>query len=110
MTFTHYIDGVEVSEPDGWADFEQEVSRDFENRTISIKYPSDATFTGEGYKRLRALFVANDCGIVTYEAYDDCDGVRTLIVSANIILADCEWNLNRCEVNCSLVDDGIGAF
>jgi hypothetical protein len=109
MSFTHYIDGVAVNEPGGWDDFEQEISRDFDTRTISTSFPSEATFTGEGYKRLRALFVADDCGIVSYEAYDECDGLRILIVRADIILADCEWNLNRCEVNCSLVDDGIGS-
>jgi hypothetical protein len=109
MSFTHYIDGVAVNEPGGWEDFEQEISRDFDTRTISVSFPTDATFTGEGYKRLRALFVDNDCGIVSYEAYDECDGLRILIVRADIILADCEWNLNRCEVSCSLVDDGIGS-
>lgn len=109
MIFTHFIDGVPVNEPNGWEDFEQEVSRDFDKRMVTVQYPGDATFTKGGYKRLREMFMESDCGIVVYEAYDECDGVRILLVRANIILADCEWNLNRCEVSCSLVDDGIMA-
>lgn len=109
MTFTHYIDGQVVSEPAGWDDFEQEIARDFDKRMVVVQYPSEATFNLGGYELLRSMFLESDCGIVTYEAYDECDGVRSLLVRANIILADCEWNLNRCSVKCSLVDDGIMA-
>jgi hypothetical protein len=109
MSFTHYIDGIEVNEPNEWPDFEQEIARDFDKRMVTVQYPGDATFTKGGYRRLRDMFMQSDCGIAVYEAYDECDGVRILLVRANIILADCEWNLNRCEVSCSLVDDGIMA-
>jgi hypothetical protein len=109
MSFTHYIDGIEVNEPNEWPDFEQEIARDFDKRMVTVQYPGDATFTKGGYRRLRDMFMESDCGIAVYEAYDECDGVRILLVRANIILADCEWNLNRCEVSCSLVDDGIMA-
>ena len=107
MTFTHYIDGQVVSEPTGWQDFEQEIARDFDKRMVTVQYPSEATFTKGGYALLRSMFLESDCGIVVYEAYDECDGVRSLLVRAHIILADCEWNLNRCEAKCSLVDDRI---
>jgi hypothetical protein len=109
MSFRHTINGTEVSEPKEWNTFEQEIVRDFERRTISIKYPGSTTFTLGGYRMLRDMFVADDCGIVEYECTETCGDLTLLVVRANIILADCKWNLNRCEVECSLVDDGVDA-
>jgi hypothetical protein len=109
MSFRHTINGIEVAEPAEWKTFEQEIVRDLEKRTISIKYPGSSTFTRGGYRMLRDMFVSNDCGIVTYECTETCGNSTLLVVRANIILADCRWNLNRCEVECSLVDDGVDA-
>jgi hypothetical protein len=109
MSFTHYINGSQVQEPLGWRDFAQEITRDREKRTIAIKYPGTATFTKSVYTALRSLFIANDCTIVTYEAWETCGTTTILILRADIILADCKWNLARCTVECSLVDDGIGS-
>jgi hypothetical protein len=109
MSFTHYINGQQVPEPLGWREFAQEIDRDRDKRTISVKYPGTAEFTKSTYALLRALFIANDCTIVQYEAWETCGDSTILILRADIILADCKWNLARCTVECSLVDDGIGA-
>jgi hypothetical protein len=109
MSFTHYINGIPVVEPKEWRNFEQEIVRDLERRTISTKYPGSSTFTRGAYRMLRDMFVAEDCGIVEYQCTETCAGQTLLVVTANIILADCKWNLNRCEVECSLVDDGVDA-
>jgi hypothetical protein len=109
MSFTHYINGIPVVEPKEWRNFEQEIVRDLERRTISTKYPGSSTFTRGAYRMLRDMFVADDCGIVVYECFEECGGTTLLVVRANIILSDCKWNLTRCEVECSLVDDGVDA-
>jgi len=109
MSFTHYINGIPVVEPKEWRNFEQEIVRDLERRTISTKYPGSSTFTRGAYRMLRDMFVADDCGIVVYECFEECGGITLLVVRANIILSDCKWNLTRCEVECSLVDDGVDA-
>ena len=109
MSFFHYIDGQQVDEPKEWKDFAQEVVRDFERRSIGVKYPGTSTFTRGAYRMLRDMFVSDDCGIVEYRCLEECGGLTLEVVRANIILADCKWNLTRCEVECSLVDDGVDA-
>jgi hypothetical protein len=109
MSFTHFIDGTPVSEPREWRDFAQEITRDFQRRTLSVKYPGTSTFTKGAYRMLRDMFEADDCGIVEYVCLEQCGGTTLQVVKANIILADCRWNLTRCEVECSLVDDGVDA-
>jgi hypothetical protein len=109
MSFTHFINGVAISEPIGWKEFAQEISRDRVMRIIALKYPSTASFTQSAYTTLRDLFLVNDCDIVRYEAFETCGAFTTLLIRADIILADCKWNLARCTVECSLVDDGIGS-
>lgn len=64
MSFTHFINGVAISEPIGWKNFAQEISRDREKRIITLKYPSTASFTQSAYTTLRDLFLVNDCDIV----------------------------------------------
>jgi hypothetical protein len=110
MNWQHYINGQEVTAPRGWDGAKQVLKRNIQARTLAVEYQGEVTFVGDGYDMLRGLFVSSaGCAIVQYEAYTMCGGVRVLAVRANIILADCDWNLNRCEVACSIVEDGIGA-
>ena len=110
MMWEHYLDGTLVSSPADFSEAEQVLRRDFTKRIVAVEYRGSVTFTADGHALLRSLFVQGaGCGIVKYEAYTMCGGVRILAIRANIIMADCDWNLNRCEVTCSLVDDGIGA-
>jgi hypothetical protein len=109
MSYRHLLGGIPVEEPNDWDSFDMELSRDFDARTLSVKYPGQAKFSGGGYARLRQLFTTNLCSTTTYEVFEECAGTSYQVVKATIILADCEWNLNRCEVDVSLVDDGIGA-
>lgn len=108
--WTFYLDGVQVAEPHGWSAAQQSIVRDWQRRSIEVQYSGEITFVRGDYTRLRNTFVeSGGCGIVTFEAYAQCGDTSYRVVKANIILADCTWNISRCTVDCSLVDDGVGA-
>jgi hypothetical protein len=107
--FRHTLAGQQVAEPIDWSSFSGEVLRDYRTRTISQGYPTSARFGLDGHAILRALWLSNDCQVVTYQVDEQCGGVWYTVMRANIIVADCVFNLTKCEVQASLVDDGIGA-
>jgi len=105
----HYIGGVQVQQPEGWDGTSMELVRDLRKRIVYPRYPAAITFAGDGYNTLRGLFLTRLCGITTYEVYEQCGGVFQKVIEARIVLSDLEFNLTRCTVEASLVDDGIGA-
>jgi len=108
MSLTHYINGQQVNEPIGAKGLKQEITRKFNERIVLVQFSGTVTFTGKGYRILRDLFEAGTCTVATYEAFEECAGVRRRIISSAIVLTDCEWNLNRCEVDCSITDKDVG--
>lgn len=106
---TVYLDGVEVPQPKDFDRYSQKVERDFERRFIRVAYPGTFTFAGAGYAGLREMFLADTCSVARFEAFDTCGGVRYQLISGDIALADCKWNLRTCTVECSVQDDAIGA-
>jgi len=107
--FRHTLAGQQVAEPIDWSSFSGEVLRDYRTRTISQGYPTSARFGSDGHAILRALWLSNDCQVVPYQVDEQCGGVWYTVMRANIIVADCVFNLTKCEAQSSLVDDGIGA-
>lgn len=106
----HYLNGVEVPEPMAWADFTEELDRDIDSRFISLKYRGTLTFTNEGYALLDSVFRdTGHCGIVSYLAIQQCGGQERIVARGSIIVADIKFNLTKCEAECSIADDGIGA-
>ncbi len=107
---THFLDGIQVSEPKGWEDFAEELSRDGEKRIITVKYDTSLTFTHDGYEYLDNVFKATGhCGLVTYEARQDCGDVQYVCARGVVIVADVRFNIQRCEAEGRIVDDGVGA-
>ena len=105
----HFLDGLPMDEPLGWQDFQEELDRDIRERIISVKYASELTFTGKAYEYLRIQYALGGfCNAIQYEAKQRCGGVLATCAKGDVILADAEWNLTRCEVRVSVVDNGIG--
>ena len=108
--FDIYLNGTLVASPKDWDGYDQEVVRDYKKRFIRVAYPGTFTMTNEsGYPALRSLFVSDMCALVDFEAYETCGTGRYQIVKGQIVLADCEWNLNDCTVSVEVQDEAIGA-
>jgi hypothetical protein len=107
--FRHILNGQLVNEPTDWSSFSGEISRDAKSRTITQSYPSSATFGSDGYALLRSLFVGNLCNIIDYQVDERCGNTWRTALRCKVIIADCVFNLTKCTVQASLVDDSIGA-
>lgn len=108
----HRVNGVQVEDPVGWGDFEEELDRDYDRRIISSKYPAEVTFVGDGCALLRALYDDGLCNDVPYTADLECDGVTDRVIQGIIILSDIEWLFRSdcpMEAKVSVADDGVGA-
>lgn len=109
-TYTFEIDGIDLPPPIDWQDLETELKRDFDKRTISVQYSTTATYGGAGYAYLSEKYAElGHCGEAAVVITETCGGVTTRVVTGRIVLADCKWSLDRCTVECSIVDDGLGA-
>lgn len=106
----HFLSGSEVTEPMGWDQFVEELDRDRDKRFIALKYQGTLTFTHDAYALLDSAFNTDGhCGIIPYEARQWCSGAERIVAKGDIIVADVKFNLTRCEAECSIADDGIGA-
>lgn len=108
-TFTHYLNGSVIPEPGGFADFSEELIRDYDQKIISTKYPLDLVFTEGNYDVLRTLFLSGYCAVATYAATTTCEGEEFDCVRGTIKLGDVQWNLNKCSAQVPVADDGYGA-
>lgn len=110
MELRHYINGTLVEEPAGWGEFTEDIKRNYKARMIGNEYPIDVTFTGGAYAELSSLYDSDPCGIVSYVVKQECgDGIYIDAVKCSIVLADIEFNLDRCTAQVKATDDGIGA-
>ncbi|TXH44719.1 MAG: hypothetical protein E6Q97_32330 [Desulfurellales bacterium] len=110
MSYEIYLNGSLVASPKDWDGYEQEIVRDYKKRFLRIAYPGTFTLTNEsGAPALRALFEADICTIVRFEAYEVCGSRRYQIVNGYVVATDCEWNINDCTVEIEVQDDAIGA-
>jgi hypothetical protein len=108
--YEFYLNGTVIAQPKEWEGFEQEIVRDYKKRFLRIAYPGTFTLTNaSGYLRLRELFEADICSIVSFEAYEVCGNIRYQLAKGSIILSDCKWYLERCTVEVELQDEAIGA-
>ena len=109
MGVTVYIGTVEVPTPGDVDGYVQRIVRDFDRRMIYSESPGTLTFTGGAYKILRDAFLLSFCDSLPVRIYDQCAGVRVLLVSGEIILADVKWSLARCSAEVPIQTSAIGA-
>jgi hypothetical protein len=110
VSYEIYLNGALVASPKNWDGYEQEIVRDYKKRFLRIAYPGTFTLTNEsGAPALRALFEADICTIVRFEAFEVCGAKRYQIVNGYVVATDCEWNINDCTVEIEVQDDAIGA-
>ena len=112
--FEHFLNDTPVEEPRGWKDFKQIIERDENRRFIALKYEGAVTFYGDGFEYLANLRQTREfgfCGLVSYRVYQNCgDGITREAFSANILLTEIEWNITRCEAECTAADASYGSY
>lgn len=105
----HYLNGNVVEEPGNWKDFTEEIERSYSLRLIASQYPNSITFRGEGYAILRNAYLQALCDAFDYRCDFICQGQAYNVARGEIKISDIEWNLNKCEADVKIADDGYGA-
>jgi hypothetical protein len=105
----HLLNGVVVEEPGGWADFTEEIERNFDERIIHLKYSSSLLFIGDGYDTLRRLYEEDYCTEVSYACEQFLQGGWQPICQGTIVLSDIQWNLSKCTADTTITDNTVGA-
>lgn len=108
--FSVWLDGQQFPAPTDWDKFTQELERDFDTRTISEKFRLTLTLTGGAHRYMADKYASEGfCAEVAIAIDQQCVGGAIRVLTGKIILSDCVWTLTACKVECSVVDDGIGA-
>lgn len=94
MKYRFYLDGIEVDEPQGFSDFEEEIIRDEQNRVIYTDLPIELTFFGNGYEYIEGVYQEAYNREIDLAIYRVEGSVMQLYLKAFIKLSNCEFHLS----------------
>jgi hypothetical protein len=108
--YNFYLDDKLLeSTPDGWVDFQQQVSRDIENRRMTITYPTNLTFYGDGFNILfDAIELYGYDKIFKFRAEKINDvGDKSTAILGILFLIDVEFDLTKRTAVVQIKEDGF---
>ena len=110
--FRFYLNDTLVSDPINWADFTETIERQADIKGLLPKYELQMSFTSSGYQLLSELKQSEGfCTLVNLRVEQACDGDNwSTILKGYIIISRCIFHLNKCIVDCDVVDDNYGAL
>lgn len=74
---------------------------------VFVSFENDATFTGGGYEYIYQQ-AQNYCARLSVEIYYVCNGNRKeLLGSGYILISDCVFNKDKCQVKTKILDAGF---
>ena len=96
--FKIYLDDTPLTdEPDGWASFTKQITRDVQSRTIIVSFPTDLVFYGDGWE-----FIYNKFGddgydvLIDFRAVNfDSGGNQISELLGSIIMTDVTFDMVR---------------
>ncbi len=106
-----FLNSQVFNNPADWAGFSTSFKRDYEKRIISVQYTDTITFSGAAHDYILSVKQADGyCAEIDLRTEEQCgNGAWNVMARGKVIMADCEWNETKCTVQCSVVDNGIGA-
>lgn len=107
--FIHYLDDQPFYEPGKFEEFAEELERSFDLRLVAVQYPNTVVFNSGAYAYLRNAYEQNLCISFKYRCEFVCGGLTYVVARGQVNISDIEWNLNKCEANTKIADDGFGA-
>jgi hypothetical protein len=110
--FKFYLDNNQISNPVNWEDFTETLEYDDTIKGILPKYELKLNFVGGGYEYLYSKRVeAGFCQLVELNVEYSCaDGTYKPLLEGYINIARCKFNLNKCYVECDVLDNNYGAL
>ena len=110
--FRFFLDNNQVSDPVNWEDFTETIEYDATIKGILPKYELKLNFVGGGYEYLYSKRVElGFCQIIELRVEFACsDGTFKPLLEGYINIARCKFNLNKCFVECDVLDNNYGAL
>ena len=109
MTFKFYINDAEVTPPDNWNEFQEELVRDDQNRHVYYNYPLELVFIGDGYQAIDDIYQGNYNSQFTLKVVQIDTNPLTLIDTI-VKLSNCTFDLVRKRVTCEIDDASYQAY
>jgi hypothetical protein len=102
------IDGVDRGQPIDAESFSVNISEDKTINSRIISYDNDMTFVGGVYDYLfTKLDQSGFCNLIVVEVQYQCAGVWKRLTNGYIILSECNFMLDMCQVKTKLYDESF---
>lgn len=109
--FRFYFNNTLVDNPINWMEFTETIERDVVINGLLPKYNIKLNFSGGGYNYLYSKrLLLGFCNLVSIRIEQKCAGANyESILDGYVFLSDCKFNLNKCYVECDIIDNNYGA-
>jgi len=101
------INGNTVNDPINWQDFGIRIFRDNTINGLFIEYTTELQWNGLGYEIIRQAYNTDilKCGLLTVTVDYYCGDAPKRLLTGNIVIAECKFDLQRCIVSTKLFDN-----
>jgi len=101
------INGNTVNDPINWQDFGIRIFRDNTINGLFIEYTTELQWNGLGYQTIRQAYNTDilKCGLLTVTVDYYCGDTPKRLLTGNIVIAECKFDLQRCIVTTKLFDN-----
>ena len=102
------IDGADRGQPTNVEDFGVTVNDNTDINARIVSFDNDLLFVGGVYEYLfNKLDTQGFCNLIQVEVQYQCGGLWKRLVNGYIILSECNFLLDRCQVKTKLYDDSF---
>jgi hypothetical protein len=101
------INGNTVNDPINWQDFGIRIFRDNTINGLFIEYTTELQWNGLGYSIIRQAYNTDilKCGLLTVTVDYYCGTTPKRLLTGNILISECKFDLQRCIVSTKLFDN-----
>lgn len=104
------IDGADRGQPIDVEKFGCNIIRDKDLNIVYVKFDNPLTFNGGVYSYIYQKLKDNDyCNLIDVVVNYRCQGNFNLLAKGYIDVSDCEFNLDKCELSCKMIDDSFAS-
>jgi hypothetical protein len=104
------IDGADRGQPTNVEDFGVTVNENTEINMRIVSFDNDLKFVGGAYEYLyNNLIETGGCSLVNVEIQYQCAGVYKRLTNGYIIVSECTFLLDRCEVTTKIYDNSFSS-
>jgi hypothetical protein len=101
------INGNTVNDPINWQEFGIRIFRDDTINGLFIEYTTELQWNGLGYEIIRQAYNTDilKCGLLTVTVDYFCGNRPKRLLTGNILISECKFDLQRCIVTTKLFDN-----